>query len=130
MVWKLRLKSKFRRANWRTPSSLLILTRVWTSLRESPLVSKRYFVSRSSICAGFFSVSAGFEFADGADCCASGLGAGLLVGVCEGGSGADMRVVRKIQINGHKLKPVLRELFQAGARLGTELTVNDPTQKV
>ena len=54
----------------------------------------------------------------------------LLAGVCEGESGADMRVVSRMQINGHRLKPVLRELFQAGMRLGTELTVNDPTQKV
>ena len=102
---------------------------MWTSLRESPLVSKRYLVSRSSICAGFFSVSAGLEFADGADCCASELGAGLLVGVCEE-SGAGMRVASRKQINGHRLKPVLGELFQAGVRLGTELAVNDPTQKV
>jgi len=129
-AWKLRLKSKFRRANWRTPSSLLILTRVRTSLRESPFISKRYLVSSSSICAGFFSVSAVFEFADGDVCCVSELGAGLLVRVCEGESGATMRVGSKKQINGHRLKPVPRELFHAAVRLGTELAVNDPTQKV
>ena len=78
---------------------------------ESPLVSKRYFVSSSSICVAFFSVSAGLEFESGVDCCASDLGVGLLLGVCEGESGADMRVVSKIQISGHRLKPVLRGLF-------------------
>src|ERR1700756_930630 len=114
IAWKLRLKSKFRRPNWRTPSSLLILTRVWTSLRESPLVSKRYLVSRSSICAGFFSGSAGFEFADGADCCAAELGAGFLVGGCEWDAGADRKDASRKQISGYRLKPVLRELFQAG----------------
>jgi len=68
--WKLRLKSKFRRANWRTPSSLLILTRVWTSFRESPLISKRYFVSSSSICAGFVSAGVGLDGAGGLASCA------------------------------------------------------------
>src|SRR6266436_3284148 len=117
-VWKLRLKSKFRRANWRTPSSLLILTRVWTSLRESPLVSKRYLVSRSSICAAFFSVSAGLEFAGGAGCCASDLGVSLLVAICERESGANTKVVSKIQKSGRRLKPVPRELFPEDRRFG------------
>src|SRR5258708_39551469 len=120
IAWKLRLKSKFRRANWRTPSSLLILTRVWTSLRESPFDSKRYFVSRSSICAGFFCVSGGFEFADGADCCVSDLGGSLLVATCGRESGANVNVTSKIQTSGHRLKPGERELFQPVVRLGTE----------
>src|ERR1700752_39723 len=125
----MRLKSKFRRANWRTPSSLLILTRVWTSLRESPFDSKRYFVSRSSICAGFFSASTGFEFADGADCCVSDLGGSLLVATCERDSGANMNVTSKIQISGHRLKPVPRE--PACARFAAELLVADgSTQEV
>ena len=96
------------------------------------MVSKRYLVSSSSICAGFFPVSAVFAFGDGADCCVSelGSGAGLLAGVCERESGADMKVASKIQIRGHGLKAVARELFQAAVRLGTELTVSDPTQKV
>ena len=38
----------------RAPSSLLMRTLAWTSLRESPLVSNRTLVSSSSICAGFF----------------------------------------------------------------------------
>src|SRR5258708_29596744 len=121
-VWKLRLKSKFRRANWRTPSSLLILTRVWTSLRESPLVSKRYLVSSSSICAGFFPVSAVFAFGDGADCCVSelGSGAGLLAGGCEGGNGAGMKGACKKKKRGNGVRGVARGLFHAAARPGTK----------
>ena len=103
---------------------------MWTSLRESPFVSKRYLVSSSSICAGFFSVSTSFEFAGGADCCVSELVAGLPVGVCERESGANINVISKMQISGQGLKPAARELFHAGVRLGAELAVDDPTQKV
>jgi hypothetical protein len=104
---------------------------VWTSLRESPLFSKRYLVSSSSICAGFFSVSGGLELGDGADCCASDLGAGFLVGICDGQSGAAIRVVMsKIKINGHRLKPAPLGLFGA-VPMGTEFVVADgATQEV
>ena len=72
----------------------------------------------------------GFEFADGADWCVSDLSGSLLVATCKRESGAKMNVTSKIQISGHELKPVARERFQPGVRLGTELAVNDPTQKV
>ena len=49
---------------------------------------------------------------------------------CAREGGANMNDTSKIQISGHRLKPVARELFQPGVRLGTELAVNDPTQKV
>src|SRR5579859_3397594 len=78
--WKPRLKSKLRRANWRAPSSLLMRTRAWTSLRESPLVSKRTLVSRSSIWAAFFSVGAGVESLPvGLDCWAEAVRAQIAV---------------------------------------------------
>jgi hypothetical protein len=35
-----------------------------------------------------------------------------------------------MQMSGQGLKPAARELFRAGVRLGAELVVNDPTQKV
>jgi len=68
---------------------------------------------------------------DGADCCPSDLGAGLLVGICDGQSGAAIRVVMsKIRINGHRLKPAPLGLFGA-VRIGTEFLLADgATQEV
>jgi 2-polyprenyl-6-methoxyphenol hydroxylase-like FAD-dependent oxidoreductase len=41
---KARLNSKLRRANWRAPSSSLIFTRAWISLRLEPSVQEAQFL--------------------------------------------------------------------------------------
>ena len=53
------------------------------------------------------------------------MGGSLLVATCERESGADMNVTSKIQISGHRLKPVPRE--PACAPFGAELLVADGT---